>query len=164
MTDTSHQPSALRSLAVLAMAFGAVIAVATLGGLATATGVDTWYRAIPKPSWTPPDALFGPVWTALYAANAVAAWRVWLAAGPWARGALTLFGAQLALNLGWSVLFFGLRSPTIALVDIVVLLGLILATIVAFARHDRLAALLLVPYLAWVAFAGALNAAIVALA
>lgn len=83
--------------------------------------------------------------------------------GPQARGALNLFGAQLALNLGWSVLFFGLRSPEAALVEIGVLLLAIAATLAAFARHDRLAAGLLVPYLAWVTFATVLNAAIVRL-
>lgn len=164
MTVSPHDTTPPRSLGVLALAGGACAAVAGLGGLATAAGMaDGWYEQLAKPSWNPPDGVFGPVWTGLYAANAVAAWRVWRAAGPQARGALTLFGAQLALNLGWSVLFFGLRSPDAALVEIGVLLLVIAATLAAFARHDRLAAGLLVPYLAWVAFATALNAAIVAL-
>jgi tryptophan-rich sensory protein len=163
MTTTTHQPPAPRSLAVLAGAFVLCFAVAGLGSVATMAGMDGWYQTLAKPSWNPPDAVFGPVWTLLFAAQAIAAWRVWRAGGAYARGALTLFGVQLALNLGWSVVFFALQQPTAALVEIVVLLVAIVATTVAFARHDRVAAWLFVPYLAWVAFATVLNAVIASL-
>lgn len=83
MTVSTQDTAPARSLGVLALAGGACAAVAGLGGLATAAGMaDGWYMALDKPSWNPPDGVFGPVWTALYAANAVAAWRVWRAAGP----------------------------------------------------------------------------------
>ena len=120
-----------------------------------------WYRAIAKPDWTPPDALFGPVWTVLYVGMAIAAWRVWRQAGfGAARGALTLYLVQLTLNATWSFLFFGLHRPGWAAVEIVILLATILGTIRAFARHDRIAAMLLVPYALWVGFATALTFAI----
>jgi tryptophan-rich sensory protein len=120
-----------------------------------------WYRTLEKPAWTPPDAAFGPVWTVLYVLMAIAAWRVWRAGGfGEAGGALTLYLVQIALNAAWSVLFFGLHRPGWAFVEIVVLAVAILATIVAFAKIDRVAAGLLVPYLAWASFAAALNGTI----
>ncbi len=116
------------------------------------------YLPLVKPAWTPPNWVFGPVWTALYLMMAVAAWRVWLA-GPWRRTArpLGLFAVQLALNVLWSVLFFGLRMPGAALVEIGILWAAILATTLAFFRHCRLAGGLMVPYLLWVSYAVALN-------
>jgi tryptophan-rich sensory protein len=117
-----------------------------------------WYPTLNKPSWTPPSWLFGPVWTALYVLMAVAAWLVWKQGA--ARGAMILFGAQLLLNLAWSFLFFGARSPGLGLIEIVVMWLAVAATIFAFALKSRLAALLMVPYIAWVSFATALNAAI----
>ena len=137
---------------------GLCLAVAGLAGFATAQSVVHWYPTLAKPSWTPPGWLFGPVWTVLYILMGVAAWRVWLKGQ--ARTALWLFGAQLLLNLAWSFLFFGARSPGLGLVDIVALWLAIAATIFAFAQLSRGAALLLVPYLAWVSFAMALNAKI----
>lgn len=123
-----------------------------------------WYEQLVKPSWNPPNSWFAPVWIALYAMMAVAAARVWRLKGFRGAGvALGLFLAQLALNALWSFLFFGLESPGWALVDIVLLWLAILATILEFRRHDRFAAGLLVPYLAWVSFATALNFAILRL-
>ena len=120
-----------------------------------------WYASLDRPSWAPPSWLFGPVWTALYLAMGIAAWLVWKDRGfARARGALLLFLAQLLLNALWSWIFFGLREMGAALVEIVVLWLLIAATIAAFWRHSRPAALLLVPYLAWVTFATALNFAL----
>jgi tryptophan-rich sensory protein len=150
---------AARRQALVLVAFIAVcLAVGALGGAITATSVGSWYQHLRKPSFNPPDWVFGPVWTALYIAMAVAAWRVWRRLGLWeARFALTLFAGQLALNLGWSVLFFGLRQIGLALIEITVLLIAIASTAFAFARTDRAAALLLVPYLTWVAFAATLN-------
>jgi len=97
------------------------------------------------------------VWTVLYAGNAVSAWLVWRANPQESRHALTLYGAQLALNAAWPLLFFGLKRPGLALVEIVLLWVAIASTVAAFARRHRVAALLLVPYLAWVTFAVALN-------
>ena len=145
---------------------GVVVAVvvtfafAAIGTLATTSGLDPWYADLEKPSWTPPSWLFSPVWTALYIAMAVAAWRVWSAAGPRAWPALVVYMVQLALNAAWSVLFFGLENPAAAAVDIVALLLAIVATMVMFARHDRVAVYLLVPYLLWTGFATALNLSI----
>jgi len=118
-----------------------------------------WYDALAKPAWTPPGWLFGPVWTVLYVLMAVAAWLVWLEQ-PRLSAAIALWSAQLALNGVWSLLFFGLERPGLAAIDIVALLLAIAATALAFARVSRVAALLLVPYLAWVGFATALNLAI----
>jgi benzodiazapine receptor len=117
-----------------------------------------WYAGIRKPSWTPPNRLFAPVWTLLYAMMAVAAWLVWRQTGP--SGAVGLFVLQLALNGVWSWLFFGLHRPGLAFADIVALWLAILATLVTFWNVRALAGLLLAPYLAWVTFATALNAAL----
>jgi benzodiazapine receptor len=132
-----------------------------LGALVTTPAIDGWYRTIAKPSWTPPDAVFGPVWTALYVMMAVAAWLVWSPAGfRAAAGPLTLFAAQLLLNIAWSWIFFGLHEPGGAFAEIVVLWGTIAATTAAFARRSRVAGGLMTPYLAWVSFAAVLNFAI----
>jgi translocator protein len=142
-------------LAFLAVCF----VVAGIGGAVTRTSVDTWYPTLAKPAFTPPDWVFGPVWTVLYAMMALAAWLVWRRTG-WQGWALTLFFVQLALNLLWSILFFGLRLVGLAMVDIVVLVIVIALTTIAFWRVDRRAGLLFVPYLIWVIYAGALNGAI----
>ena len=135
------------------------LAVGSLGGLATADSVATWYRGIAKPSWTPPDWLFGPVWTILYVAMAVAAWLVWRS-GDRVRPAMVLFFTQLALNLGWTFAFFGARSPFLGLVEIAVFWVVLAATVLAFFGRSLAAGLIMLPYLAWVSFAGILNLAI----
>jgi tryptophan-rich sensory protein len=120
--------------------------------------LDTWYVTLEKPSWNPPNWIFGPVWTCLYIAMAIAAWLVWRKEGiAGARAQLLLFAGQLILNAAWSFLFFGLRNPGLALVDIVLLWLSILATLLAFAKVSGWAAALFLPYLAWVSFATALN-------
>jgi translocator protein len=136
-------------------------AVAGVSGLATTPNIPNWYAHLAKPSWTPPDWVFGPVWSMLYFTMAVAAWLVWRQAGL-AGAAITmaLFGIQLLLNALWSWLFFGLHSPGAAAVDIVVLWMAIAATTVAFWRRSALAGILFVPYLVWVSFATALNLAL----
>ena len=135
--------------------------VAAAGGAATASSVGSWYAGLVKPSFNPPDWVFGPVWTALYLMIAVAGWRVWRRRGqPGARAALAAWGVQLALNLGWSFLFFGARLIGAALVEIVVLLAAIVVTAVLSWRIDRVAGGLLVPYIAWVGFATLLNASL----
>jgi tryptophan-rich sensory protein len=117
-----------------------------------------WYMALRKPAWNPPAWLFGPVWTALYTTMAVSAWLVWRKGGfRLQRSPLTLFLVQLALNAVWSPLFFGLKRTGWAFAEIVILWLAIVWTIRAFARVHRVAAALLVPYLAWVGFASVLN-------
>jgi translocator protein len=136
-------------------------AAAAIGSTATFTNVKTWYPLLQKPAWTPPSWLFAPVWSALYVAMAVAGWRVWrLQSGAAARGVLRLYTAQLALNALWSVLFFGMRRPDLALIDIAGLWLLLVIALVYFWRSDRIAGMLWAPYVAWVSFASALNAAI----
>ncbi|HYN38571.1 MAG TPA: TspO/MBR family protein, partial [Rhodospirillales bacterium] len=122
----------------------------------------SWYTTLAKPDFTPPDGVFAPVWIALYLMMAVAGWRVWRKAGFDGNGgvAMGLFGTQLALNLLWPVLFFGLQRIDWALIDIALLWLAIVATVFAFWRIDGFAAVLLLPYLAWVSFAAALNHAI----
>lgn len=132
------------------------LAVGGIGGFATAPAIDSWYRTIAKPSWNPPDFVFGPVWTILYIMMGVAAWLVWRR-GERLAPALTLFFVQLAFNLAWSLIFFGLRSPGWALVEVVFLWSSVLLTMLAFFRRDRAAGWLFVPYLAWVSFAAILN-------
>jgi len=117
-----------------------------------------WYAQLVKPPFNPPNWIFAPVWTALYAIMAVAAWRVWQRRG--ADLAIRLWLVQLVLNAAWSWLFFGRHNLGGALVEIVALLALVVATTVAFWRRDRLAGGLMLPYAAWVAFATVLNASL----
>ncbi|MGK7312267.1 MAG: TspO/MBR family protein [Candidatus Longimicrobiales bacterium M2_2A_002] len=149
---------------VLAAFLAACFAVAAIGGWLTSLGMPEWYMTLRKPTWNPPSWLFGPVWTTLYVAMAVAAWLVWKQAGfDGATAALSLFFVQLALNLAWSGIFFALRSPGWALVEIVALWVAIVVTTILFFRHSAWAGALMVPYLLWVSFASVLNAAIVRL-
>lgn len=160
-----------RSAAVLVTLLAIAAAVGGLGGLVSAGAIDGWYAATPKPMFTPPDAVFGPVWTVLYALIAVAGWLVWRAPDSEARSrALRLYAAQFVLNALWSPVFFGLGelvgAPGLwaALVLIVVLDIVILATIIRFGDVSRAAATLLMPYWFWSLFATTLNAAIAVLA
>ncbi len=149
-----------RWLALLGF-LAASFAAAAIGGAATAEHVRTWYPTLAKPSWTPPGWVFGPAWTLLYILMSVAAWRIWRRRElPGARAALRLHFVQLVLNALWSVLFFGLMRPGLALVEIVILWTLLVVILRAFLRLDRVAGLLWLPYVAWVTFATALNASI----
>jgi tryptophan-rich sensory protein len=135
--------------------------VSGIGGFITATSIDSWYQALQKPVFNPPDWVFPPVWTTLYIFMAVAGWRVWRRARFDAgRKALAVFGVQLGLNLAWSFLFFGLQQIGLALVEVVILLVAIIANTILFWRIDRLAGALFVPYALWVAYAIMLNASI----
>lgn len=149
-----------RDVLSLVVALLIPLAAGGIGGAATARSVSTWYRFLKKPKWTPPDWLFGPAWTTLYALMGVASWLVWRSGDRRAPRALRLFGLQLALNTVWSLIFFGLRRLDLALVELGALWGAILATTVAFFRIRPAAGLLLLPYQAWTTFAGALNAAV----
>ena len=141
----------------LVICFGA----ASIGSLFTSSSVDTWYAQLKKPTFNPPKWIFGPVWSVLYFLMAVSAWLVWRNAG-WKEGgaALLLFLGQLALNVAWSGVFFGLRQPGMALLVIFSLLATIIATAVAFLPFSRTAFWLMTPYAAWVSFASLLNFAI----
>jgi translocator protein len=117
-----------------------------------------WYAALAKPAWNPPNWIFGPVWTVLYVLMAVSAWLVWRQMGfGGASAALGWFAFQLALNGLWSYLFFGMHRLDLALVEVVVLWGTILAVTILFWNVNRVAGALLLPYLAWVGFASFLN-------
>jgi benzodiazapine receptor len=132
-------------------------AASAVGALATLQA-QSFYSQLAQPAWAPPPWLFGPVWGALYAMMAIAAWLVWRTGGFRAnRIALSLFLVQLALNSLWSWLFFTWLLGALAFADIVFLWGLIAATIVSFWRVRPLAGALLIPYLLWVTFAAALN-------
>lgn len=155
------KPSALQQVLGLAAFVLICFAAAGLGGLVTLPRIPTWYADLAKPAWTPPDWIFGPVWTAFYLMMAFSAWLVWRQAGlAGARLPLALFGGQLVLNSLWSVLFFGLQSPGAAAVEIILLWAAIMATLLAFWKRSNLAGALLVPYLAWVSFAAVLNVTI----
>ena len=143
----------------LAIAVGVCFGAAALGSSATVRGLREWYPALRKPSWNPPNEVFGPVWTVLYLAMAVAVWLVWRS-GSDVTVAVGLFAVQLALNVAWSAVFFGRRNPRGAFVVIVGLWLAITATLVVFASINTLAGALFVPYLAWVTFASLLNRAI----
>ena len=150
-----------RSFAVqlsgLAVCLGCTFAAAALGAIASVDAGD-FYATLSRPDWAPPAWLFGPVWTTLYLAMALAAWLVWRAGRlPAVRMALALYLVQLVFNALWSWLFFGWKLGGLAFAEILLLWLLILATLVAFWRVRPLAGLLLVPYLLWVSFAVVLN-------
>jgi len=130
-----------------------------IGGLFTATSVGTWYAGLRKPPYNPPGWIFGPVWTVLYALMGVAAWLVvrrgWDSVA--VKAALAAFVAQLVLNMLWSAVFFGMRSPGIAFIELLGLWVAILVTIRLFWRVSPTAGALLVPYVLWVSFAAVLN-------
>ncbi len=132
-------------------------AAAALGSLAS-IDAPKFYAALTRPDWAPPAWVFGPAWTVLYTLMAISAWLVWReSSSARVRTALTLFMVQLVLNVLWSWLFFGWRLGLPSVVEIVLLWASIAATIIVFWRIHRLAAALLLPYIAWVTFAAALN-------
>ncbi|MEM8946937.1 MAG: TspO/MBR family protein [Planctomycetota bacterium] len=158
MSSTEQPISTLRSFVHLVLAVAVCFAAAGIGAQFMP---GEWYAGLNKPTWNPPNWIFGPVWTALYTMMAVSAWLVWCKLD-WkgGRDLLMLFGVQLALNAAWSWLFFGLHRPELALIDIVALWLAIVATIWSFRPVSQTAAWLLVPYLAWVTFATLLNLAL----
>ena len=132
------------------------LAVGACASLFTEPNIASWYAALAKPSFDPPNWVFAPVWTALYILMAVAAWRAWRVVGL-RSVALTLYFLQLTFNFAWSLIFFAQHQIALALIDIAALFVSLLATAIAFWRADRTAGLMLLPYLAWVGFAGLLN-------
>lgn len=143
------------------------IAAGLVGSLFTMSAIPTWYATLTKPSFSPPNWIFAPVWTGLYLLMGLALYRI-VSRNPapgrilrdWSlerRQAATLFGIHLVFNALWSILFFGLHNPLLGLLDILILLSLIVIITIKFYRLDRVAAYLLLPYLVWVAFATLLN-------
>ena len=161
---TDREAGTTRQWFVLAGLLAASFLVAFVGGLASTRSVDGWYAGAAKPPWTPPNWLFGPVWTVLYTAMAVAAWLVWRRWG-WeaAKPALLLYAGQLALNAIWTPLFFGAEQLWLGLAVIVALDVVLALTVLAFFRKSRLAGALLLPYLVWCLYATSLNAGVAAL-
>ena len=154
------QPSARRPLWIdLLIAVVPVVLASLLGSAATVPQIAGWYAGLAKPPFNPPNWIFAPVWTTLFAMMAYAVFRI-LRQPLTSRWALTAYHVQLALNLLWSCIFFGLNSPLGGMAVILPLLAMILATIAAFGRLDRLSSLLLWPYAAWVSFATLLNLSI----
>jgi len=149
----------MRSALVLALLLLVVSAVGAGGAYFTSGSLGTWYEQLQKPSLNPPRAVFAPVWTLLYILMAVAMWLVWRAEETAAQVTppQTMWVAQLVLNLGWSIIFFGLRLPGLALVEIILLWSAVLATTFVFFRVSRLAGALMVPYVLWVTVAAVLN-------
>jgi tryptophan-rich sensory protein len=138
------------------------LAVGGLSGFATARGVAEWYPTLVKPSFNPPAWVFGPVWTVLYIMMGVAAFFVWRTGldVDGVRAALAVFAVQLALNGLWSILFFGMQAPGLALIEIALLWIAIGVTVVLFWRVSPLPGAMLLPYWAWVSFAAVLNASL----
>lgn len=131
------------------------LAVGAIAGLFTASSVSGWYKDLNKPSFNPPNYLFGPVWTILYFLMGIALYILWTSNN---KTALTLFIIQLALNFAWSFLFFQLKNPLLALIEIIILLSFMLATVIV--ARNSVVTYLFIPYIAWVTFATILNASI----
>ena len=152
---------ALKNIFVLGGFLAAAFLAAAIGSLFTGVVRSDWYVQLAKPSFNPPSWVFGPVWTALYTLMAVAAWLVWRRHGlDGAPTAMLLWAGQLAVNAAWSPVFFGLRSPGGGVLVIAILLVLVVLTTVWFWRARPAAGLLMLPYVAWVAFASVLNVTI----
>ena len=162
--ERMEQPySAGVQAAALAGFLAASFLVAALGGFSTVSNVDGWYGTADKAPWSPPNWLFGPVWTVLYAAMAVAAWLVWRRRTSRTRPALAAYAVQLCLNLAWTPVFFGLypflgtAALWLALAIILALIAAVTVTVLYFGPISRTAGLLLLPYVAWLVFAATLN-------
>lgn len=150
-----RMPDFLKLIVALAVAQLAGI----IGSFFTVPSIPTWYAGLAKPVFAPPNWIFAPVWTTLFLLMGIAAFLVWRKGQEKkeVKIGLTLFIIQLALNVLWSAIFFGLRNPGIALVEITVLWSAILVTMIAFNKVSRASGLLLLPYLLWVTFAAYLN-------
>jgi len=135
-----------------------------VGSIFTVSAIPDWYASLAKPFFAPPNWVFGPVWTTLYVVMGISLFLVWRKGlGKKTKGALGIFGIQLALNVLWSLAFFGLKSPIAGFIVIIALWAAIAAAIMKFMKIERNASLLLIPYIAWVSIAAALNLSIVLL-
>ncbi|MBD3313666.1 tryptophan-rich sensory protein [Candidatus Woesearchaeota archaeon] len=130
--------------------------VGLIGSLFTRTGIDSWYSNITKPSFNPPNYVFGPVWTTLFVLMGISFYLIWTS-GKNIKWAVIIFIVQLLLNTMWSILFFGLSNPMLAFIEIIILIAAIIANIIVFYRIRPAAAYLLIPYILWVSFAAVLN-------
>jgi tryptophan-rich sensory protein len=149
----------IKSIYKLLIAFGATALAGAIGSLATAQSIPTWYENLNKTVLTPPNWIFGPVWTLLYILMAVAAYLVWHEnkKEKKTKEALILFGGQLALNALWSIIFFNLHLMLSAFIELLLLLAIIIITTTWFYDIKKLAAYLMIPYIVWVSFASILN-------
>lgn len=147
----------------LILSIGICLGAGILGSFFTISAIPTWYVTLNKPFFSPPNFVFGPVWTTLYILMGISLYLVWTSKGKFKKKAINLFLLQLGLNALWSIMFFGMKNPTLALVDIIALWITIFLTIKAFQPISKLAANLLVPYILWVSFASLLNLMIVIL-
>lgn len=134
-----------------------------IGSIFTASTVSSWYPTLIKPNFSPPAWLFGPVWVLLYFLMGISLYLIWQNKAKDNKKSLIIFGIQLTLNVFWSFLFFGLKSPLYGLIDILLLLAAIILTIAFSFKISSYAAILLIPYLAWVFFATILNYSIMSL-
>lgn len=142
----------------LLLSMGLTLIIGMIGGFVTSSSVGTWFVDIIKPSWNPPGWIFGPVWTTLYIMMGISLFLVWKRrTQQGAKLAFIFYGIQIILNMLWSILFFGLQNPELAFYEIVVLLIMIILTTVQFNKISKSAALLMIPYIAWVSFATVLN-------
>jgi tryptophan-rich sensory protein len=161
LTAEPEQRPAMAGGRAAMLAVGLVFFDSLVGQLFTFPNLAPWYAGLAKPGFSPPNSLFGPVWTLLYTLMALAFWRILTRPDePGRRLAIVLFLAQLALNTLWPVAFFGAHSPLLGLIDIVPQEILVAASLISFWRLDRLAGLCLAPLVLWVGFAGLLNFAI----
>jgi benzodiazapine receptor len=165
MAEETPKKSALVRAGTLILAVGVCYAAAAVGSVFTALSVNTWYAGLAKPPFTPPGWFIGAVWTILYLLMGISLFLVLDEdrGRPEVKWGISLFSIQLGLNVIWSLLFFGLRSPLLALIGILLLWGSIAATLIQFLKISRPAAYLLVPYLCWVTIAAGLNTAILLL-
>jgi benzodiazapine receptor len=136
-----------------------------IGSVFTSPAIPTWYASLEKPSFNPPNWIFAPVWTLLFLLMGISLYLIWERGleNKKVRTAIFIFSVQLALNIVWSVIFFGLQAPLYAFVEIIILWLAILITIISFYKISKLAAFLLLPYILWVSFASILNFSIMIL-
>ncbi len=158
MPQPQNKKSQTASVLRLIIAISICLGIGGLGAIATTPEIQGWYQTLTKPTWNPPPWIFGPVWTTLYILMGIAVWRVCdLASWRDTRLAIAIFSIQLFLNLAWSWIFFRWHLVGWAFVDLLLLWIAIVISMILFAKHSRLSALLLLPYLIWVSFAGYLN-------
>ena len=147
----------------LILSIGLCLGAGVLGSVFTTFAIPTWYAALNKPVFAPPNWVFAPVWTTLYVLMGISLYLVWTYKGKTRQNAINIFFVQLGLNVLWSIIFFGFKNPALALVNIVALWIAIFLTIKSFYKVNGLAGNLLLPYLVWVSFASILNLSIVLL-
>ncbi len=151
----------IKNIVVLILCIIIPVAVGSISGIATNSGLSDWYVALNKPSFNPPNFVFAPVWTALYTLMGISLFLIWQSPRNRARNhALIIFGIQLFLNFTWSFLFFYWQNPALAFIEIIMICFAILFMIILFYRINKWAAFLQIPYFLWVSFASVLNAAI----